>query len=455
MKTCIIVGGGVCGLTASILLSEHFDRVVLVEQSESVGGLLGSVCDELGNYYDQGTHIPVTTGIAEVDNILFDIPDINDNWHRFKKLETGNFFVDSWDLETQTIDARKLEEAQYHKGIGEFLSLSNDCSEMNIEDYLKQTLGPTFYKHLAKPVLEKLYGKDIDKDRLSRDTSINYFGANRIKAFDESLTRVLKQHLEIDKKLGFHTSAEYEHQLEAAGVETPTYYYPKVGGAQNWIDALTTKAINVGVEIIYKTQITKITAHEHTIKAVELHDGSRIECDLVFWSAPPVFALKAGGLQVASYKPTFRTAYILHATFDQTLLNSRSHYLWNWDPSSDIFRITLYDNLRKGLSHSVSAEVLRDKKEQAYTLSQGVEDLKRMQLVASDAKLVSGFVQQINNTFPVPTFEFNDATHMNYKTLTGAYCNILVSGRFSGRCWLLHDVLKLAYQDISAYCRCE
>lgn len=451
MKTCIVVGGGVCGLTASILLKKRYDRVLLVEQGTAVGGLLSSVKDDKGNIYDQGTHIPVTTGIQEVDDILFNFENNEIQWHQFQRLETGNYFAGSWDLETQTIDARKLNKDVYHIGIGEFLSSVLPSSAIDIETYLEETLGPTFYENLAMPVINKLYGKDVDKKRLSTSTSINYFGANRIKAFDENLTRILKQHPEIDKKLGFHKSSEYDTYLKENNFSMPYYFYPNTDGVQLWISELVNKAQALGVEIITNTQVKKIFESNGKIDSVELSNSDVINTELVFWSAPPVFALHAGELPIHSYRPTFRTAYILHATFDKPLNNNKSHYLWNWDPSSEIFRITLYDNLRTEKTHSVSAEVLRDKSEAEFTLNEGVEDLRNMGLVAEDASIQSGFVQQIENTFPVPTKEFAEATEVNYQTLTSAYSNILVSGRFSGRCWLLHDVLRFAYEDINNY----
>ncbi|MGS0534961.1 NAD(P)-binding protein [Pseudoalteromonas sp. SaAl2] len=451
MKTCVVVGGGVCGLTASILLKKRYDRVLLVEQGSVVGGLLSSVKDEQGNIYDQGTHIPVTTGIEEVDDIIFNFENKEIHWHQFQRLETGNYFAGSWDLETQTIDARKLNEGIYHKGVGEFLSSIQPSSATNIEAYLNETLGPTFYENLAMPVINKLYGKDVDKKRLSTSTSINYFGANRIKAFDENLTRILKQHPEIDKKLGFHKSSEYDSYLKENNFPMPYYFYPNTDGVQLWVSELVSKAQAVGVEIITNTQVKKLFESNGKIDSVELSNSEVINTELVFWSAPPVFALHAGGLPIHSYRPTFRTAYILHATFDKPLNNNKSHYLWNWDPSSEIFRITLYDNLRTEKTHSVSAEVLRDKSEAEFTLSEGVEDLRNMGLITEDAAIQSGFVQQIENTFPVPTKGFAEATEINYQTLISAYSNILVSGRFSGRCWLLHDVLRFAYEDINNY----
>ena len=231
----------------------------------------------------------------------------------------------------------------------------------------------------------------------------------------------------------------------------PSYFYPNTDGVQLWISELVAKAQAVGVEIITNTQVKKLFESNGKIDSIELSNNEVINTELVFWSAPPVFALHAGELPIHSYRPTFRTAYILHATFDKPLNNNKSHYLWNWDPSSEIFRITLYDNLRIVKTHSISAEVLRDKSEAEFTLNEGVEDLRNMGLVDEDASIQSGFVQQIENTFPVPTKEFAEATEVNYQTLTSAYSNILVSGRFSGRCWLLHDVLRFAYEDINTY----
>ncbi|MCZ2721217.1 NAD(P)-binding protein [Marinomonas sp. 15G1-11] len=453
MKTCAVVGGGICGITASILLRRYYDRVVLIEQSSSLGGLLNSVTDEAGHFYDQGTHIPASTGINEIDEILFNHPHFETNWHPLNPLKTGNYFAGKWDLETQTIDARKLDSTLYTQGIGEFMSLTESSEADNIEQYLCETLGVVFYQYLSKPIIKKLYGNDVSFSDLAKTTSINYFGAMRIKAFNASLSRVLKQHPEFDKKLGFHSAAEFESLLTESGVNLPSYYYPNdPKGAQIWIDELQTKAESLGVEILCNRQIVEIESQSDTITAFSLNDGTHVECDLLFWSAPPVFALKAAHLPIANYKPTFRTANILHFTFDKQPLNTESHYLWNWDSCSDIFRVTLYNNLRVSDQYQLSAEVLRYKSQPTYTLDQGIDDLKAMGLIDSDTKMVSGFVQKIDNTFPVPTHDFCNATQMNYETLTTSFKNIIVSGRFSGRCWLLSDVLVLAHKELEEYC---
>ena len=75
-----------------------------------------------------------------------------------------------------------------------------------------------------------------------------------------------------------------------------------------------------------------------------------------------------------------------------------------------------------------------------------------MGVISRDTKMKSGCVQKIDNTFPVPTHEFCNTTQLNYETLTNSFKNIIVSGRFSGRCWLLSDVLALAHKELKEYC---
>lgn len=454
MKACVVVGGGISGLTAAILLKKKFEYVYLVEQSDQLGGLLSSVSDEQGNSYDQGTHIPEKTGIKEIDDILFDENDLNENWHALSPLVTGNYFAGSWDNTTQTIDARKLPTPLYQQGIGEFMQLVGTPDSTSIEAYLNSTLGPTFYHHLAEPIIKKLYGCEVNCADLAVRTGVNYFGAGRIKAFDKMTTQLLKMHPNFDNKLGFHSAAEYEALLKEQGAALPEYYYPKgKRGAVVWIDELAAKAQKAGVEILTSKQVIRINSSAKKITSVELNDGKLLDCQLVYWSAPPIFALKAAQLEIETAPISFRTANLLHYTFDKKPLNDIAHYLWNWDTCSPIFRITLYHNIRKNQHYQLTAEVLSSKEEShKISLAQGLKDLKTMGLIAEDTQVLSSIKQTIHNTFPVPTHDFANLTEAHYQQLTQQFDNFILSGRFSGRCWLQGDVLKLAQQEIQEFC---
>jgi protoporphyrinogen oxidase len=450
MSSYVVVGAGICGLTAAILLAKKFDKVTLIEQASHCGGLLQTVTDDAGHSYDQGTHIPETTGIKEIDDILF-CDQHSQQWQPVEKLRTGNYFADSWDLNTQTIDARKLPPEVYHLGLGEFMDCTAVPNDLDIESYLTKSLGSTFYQELALPVIRKLYGQDVDPSTLTAKTGVNYFGAGRIIAFNQRLTALLKQDVVFDAKLGFHHQGEYESLLIQKGVTLPDFYYPTSGQrVQFWTDCLLQKAKDLGVEVITSTSVTHIEHANGNIYGLKLSDDKVIDCDFLFWSVPPVFALKAADLEIKKTNVSFRTAHLLHYTFDTQLLNTQSHYIWNWDPAIPFFRATLYQNLSVDSLPQVTLEYLSGAQELTeYDLEKGMKNLVKMGLISAETKLVSSLVQRIDNTFPVPTFEFEKSTQDNYDVLNNALDNIVISGRLSGKCWLQGDVLRKAYHDIN------
>jgi protoporphyrinogen oxidase len=458
MSSSVVVGGGISGLTAAILLKKKYDQVFLIEQAEHCGGLLQAVKDDKGNIYDQGTHVPETTGINELDEILFGHSQPSDKlWRKIDKLRTGNYFSGSWDLQTQTIDSRKLNVSEYHIGLGQFMSCDTVSTAEDIETYLIETLGYTFYHELALPIIKKIYGKDVDAKNLTRKTGVNYFGAGRIIALNQELTRLLKTNAIFDAKLGFHCQDEFELHMAEKGSRLPQYFYPKGDvGVQYWVDSLLVQAKDLGVNILNNTNVKQIEHNDGSISSVIVasktaRDGEEqsIPCDLLFWSAPPIFALRAAGIPICTKPSKFKTANLLHYTFDRPVLNNQSHYLWNWDDVSPIFRVTLYQNLRKNNVYQVTVEFLSDADDvNDYDLDDGMKDLIKMNLVSPDAVITSSMKQRINNTFPVPTFSFESATLNQYQTLSQNLSNILVSGRFSGQCWLQADVLRKAYYDI-------
>ena len=100
MTNAVVVGGGISGIVAAVLLNKKFDHVSIIEASPRCGGLLKSIQDSAGLYYDQGTHIPDLTGIKEIDEILYG-PEVRrkENWIKLSHLPSGNYFNQQWNLE--------------------------------------------------------------------------------------------------------------------------------------------------------------------------------------------------------------------------------------------------------------------------------------------------------------------------------------------------------------------
>jgi len=454
MENCIVVGGGLCGLFSSILLADKFKKVYVIDTDKACGGLLKSVQDQAGVIYDQGTHIPNTTDIKEIDNILFGAEETRHlNWQDLGKLKTGNYFAGSWDFETQIVDTRKLPEHLYQKGILELLSRTKQSEAQDIATYLNETLGPTFTSEIAYPLIKKIYGQEVDASELKTQSSVSYFGLSRVLGLSPEVTRKLKEMPAFDDKLGYHTTSDYDQRIKNDASVDPTYYYPKNGkGVQYWIDGLIEQAKNKGVEFITEEYINKIEHESGSIKKIHLANSNKVlNCDFLFWSAPPALALNAASISFTKAKLDFRTANIFHFNFDLPILNSQSHYVWNWDLHAKSFRVTLHPNLDKNKqTHHLTIEALSGKEDSDTITSEDMlNELKSMGLISNKAKVISQLRQTIHNTFPVPTFEFSKATEENYEKLCKAFDNVMVSGRFSGKHWFHGDVIKAAYEEIN------
>ena len=459
MKNAIVVGGGLCGLFSSILLADKFKKVYIVEFDEKCGGLLKSVKDDLGTFYDQGTHIPNTTMVPEIDDILFGPEEKrHESWHELGVLKTGNYFVGEWDLSTQVVDTRKLPQEIYEKGMMELLNRVQLSEAKDILTYLTETLGPTFTNHISAPLCRKIYGQEVEVSKLMTQSSVNYFGLSRVIGLDPTVTNKLKEIPAFDEKLGYHHIQDFQNRIKNDGIKECIYYYPKNDkGIQFWVDHLISQAKAKGVIFLNKESVSKITHKNNHIESVTLTNSKEILCcDFLYWSAPLPIALKAAGLEVETGNIEFKTANIFHFTFDKPIQNIESYYLWNWDLSAKSFRVTLYPNLCSADSrtptHKLSIEALSSSSNSTdITTEMMLKELKDMALITKDAKVISSLRQTIHNTFPIPTFEFNQLTINNYQRLNNHFDNIMISGRFSGKQWFHGDIIKSSYQNICEY----
>ncbi|KAF7787136.1 hypothetical protein PRUB_a4004 [Pseudoalteromonas rubra] len=445
----VVVGGGICGMVAAVLLKQRFDQVVLIEQADTVGGLFCSVKDSSGAAYDMGSHIPNATGVAELDDILFADAD-TDSWHKIARLCSGNYFAGSWDLNSPFPDASKLPQDIYQKGCGELINHTDLPQSGLIYEYCANSLGIVFTESIVVPILRKLYGQDAPLKRLTMAAGL--FGFTRILALPADVAATLKQLPAFDAKLGYQRESDFQQRKAQDNLSEVTYYYPTTGeGIGYWVTQLQKRVEQAGVEIITSERVAQIVHQNNKVTSLTLANSARtLACDFLFWSAPPFIALGAMGLTPARGQVTLRTALIFHLNFDRPLLDNKSHYLWVWDANSAIFRLTLYPNLTgQNQHHHLSAEILCSPDEVAsFSESEIIEQLKSMGIVDPHAQCVSGQTQVINNTFPVPTTEFQAVNQQNYETLTGCVDNVVVSGRFSGKCWRQAEVLVEAYESI-------
>ena len=456
MTSAVVVGGGISGLVAGLLLKKSYENVTIIEASPHFGGLLRSVQDDHGIWYDQGTHIPDLTKIDEVDDILFgDVLDQANSWHHYDHLPTGNYYKGTWNLETQTVSTLGFDDATRAKIEYDILASKKISPVMNLAEHLANRFGAFTSNLVFAPIYKKLYGQNLQlADLASNIGGGNFFmfGHERLIAFDKMRTRELKQNPTMDQKLAFHTEQEFREYFKKLAPEASGYLYPKgAKGIGAMIENIIRKAKRSGINLITSETVSKITSSRDQITSVELKEqSSTIDCDYLFWSVPPALGLMASGQETTASKATTRTSNIFHFNLDRPLRNTTSHYLWSWDNEDPIFRITLYDNFRSNNQHLISAECLTNNDDKDQLNSELIfAELIKMGIIDPETSIVSRKIQRLANTFPVPTLSFKKSSEENYNRFISSFSNLGISGRFSGKVWSQSHVLQDIHQQIS------
>lgn len=447
-KKYIIVGGGLAGLfAANALLSKSNVEVTLVESADRCGGLLSAFKSERGIKYDQGTHLASKTGIAEIDNILFAAKSFSTEWSTFPFLNAGNYFAGAWNTKTQVADIRHLSEPIYAQSVAAIMSRIPPETE-SFTSYVKSNFGPPIFEHLFLPVVNKLYGKDVNLNDLKSD--VGYFGLNRVVAFDTELTEKLKEIIDFDNKIAFETVSHYAKK----STTDTSFYYPKhPNGIQYWVDELTERAVSKGLKLLLRRRTERLETSEGSVSSIVLDDGTRLECDEVVWTIPVPLALKQANIEYSSsFKPKLMTANLFHFMFDKPVSNTDNQYVWNWDADFKTFRITLYDNFAEHIpqGYRVTMEILTGPSDDnEVNIESAISELKAMNLITSNHKILDSSHQIIKNTFPEPTKQLSLSNQALLSVLNDSLSNIIVAGRHSAKVWSQSDVLQDIYQQLN------
>ncbi len=450
--SAVVVGGGLVGLFASILLSERYRKVTLVERAEGLGGLCRSSTDQNGAVYDLGTHIPNLTLNERADRILFGTPTERErNWTTFEYICPAAYSAGKWNPETSLMDARHLPQELYSRGTEEFLSRKNGSEGENLATFIEESFGPTFRDALFAPLVRKLYG--VEASELTAASSVNYFGLTRLVMFDRERTISLSKDEAYEARLGHATHEDYNASKD--DLFRNFYLYPKGNhGIGFWMHRLASLARDRGVSILLGESVAQVEGQDGVVTSVQLQRaGGKMSCDLLAWTAPLEFALKAAGVDPGPSKTTLRTTAIYQLSFDRPLLNLQAAYIWNWDANFKIFRVTLYPNIDPAAAnhHHLSAEILVSPEEaDQVSCEQMHQELVDMGLVHRDARVVTQQRVVLHNTFPVPTEAHQAEVRSHHEQLGAMFRNLRLLGRHAGKVWFLSDCLLDTQRTIEA-----
>ncbi|TGL62928.1 hypothetical protein EHQ62_13920, partial [Leptospira jelokensis] len=359
---------------SAILLRKKGYDVTLVERADQLGGLLNSFENEHGDIFDFGTHFIAGTGKPEIDQDVIPASWQND-WNRYENERAANFFQGTLDDKCIFLDSNKLGKDVHDKGLIEILNLldlKDTSNSKNAKENLEKLYGATLTEKLFQPILTKLYGEE-DITKLDRNAQLR-FAMRRILVGTPEITKKLKTIPELDSKIGFH------HYLE--GASSNHQFYPKSGGAGDWIKKFEKTLDGLGVKTIKSTAIESFEVSEKKIKAARLGNGQIInDLDEVVWTIPTHLLLNTLKLEYPKQLPKFRKTIITYFVFDKRPMN-QSHFIFCYDPKFLSFRITTYtnwqpDQAEKTNRHRVCIETLTD---QSFD-TEGLENKLKDELV--------------------------------------------------------------------------
>ena len=448
VNICVVVGGGVIGLLAAYLSSKTYDKVIVIDGDDKVGGLLSSF-QMNGISYDYGTHIPATTGVLEVDEFLFgNEGERNDNFHKFKHLSAENYFNGKWNRTSPLLGARTLSKEDYALGILELLQKKDDTKdERSLEKYLIRNVGETFTKKLYTPVLKKLQG-DVDLDDLST-YALKAFGLERIVALTDDVTNKLKEMKRYDDSLGYHS---YEN-----GIRNADYLYPKgINGIGQWVKLIVSKLDKSKVEIKTNRTVKKILHADSAITEIVFDNDESLIVDKLIWTIPPILAAKMTDISVKSLPPKFRTHSLFHFEIDLPLLKPIPQYLLCWDQNFLTYRITLYPNITEDRNNTdfinLTVEVISDSYDpnlvDEYS-NKVFEELKELEVIHSSSKILNVKNQYLGSGFPVYTKDLLSNASRQSDFIKSKLSNIEFLGRASGSSFFINDLLVDAHKKLS------
>jgi len=425
----VIVGGGVVGLAAAILLKKQNEEVYLIERDKQLGGLLNSIQMSDGMFLDFGSHVPRETEIDELDNILFKNLPLEE-WNKYSYANVGNFFQGKLNYHSQFIDVSILPVATYLNGLKDLLSIEDNLVIDNAEESLKFQFGNTFAKEVYKPLLNKLFGvRDLNQ---LEPNSHNLFGYSRMIVANQEMTEKFKTVSFLDERVA--------HIKNSIGASTKSNYYPKSPGIYKWIEHLKKQALQLGVTVITEDYITELDSVK---KSVLTNKGKKLAYDKLVWTLPKEMLFMLMEKKLTVELPEFRGVNIVHFKYEGQLL-TENHYVYCNDSTLKSFRVTLYDNLTNERTSWCSVEVIGEKCKDVSVL---FEELKIMGIIDTYTKCTDVHEIYIKNGFPIPK---RKATGVNTEALIPISVVDIITLNRDANNFFMEDLLVKMYKKLSS-----
>jgi len=414
-KKIVIVGGGISGLLAALLVSEEFNgsEVVLVEKSKDLGGLLKAFDYGVFGKFDYGMHNLLETGNAELDQLIFSLLDESE-WHILegeKRDLAGLYFNGKLQTNSPYVDLRFLDTEIQKRCIADFfLGLGNNEPDVsNARMFVRSRFGAAISDLVISPIIKKLYGKEADEMAVMA-TMITPLG--RVVLFDQDVIEDLTRSSLLRDRIAY--TEQRDLPLERSSGKRG--FYPYQYGIYRLIDAFKSRLTGNGVQLLTGVNILALHCEESKIKRMSIdcdgHQQDITNIEMVVWSAGlPQLAILLGlqkVLKKLSYDPPKKTI-IVNILLDSLPLMGDLYYFYCYDEPYKTFRVTNYSaycpTAKRNGGYPICVEMLVDENNAGnldVLAEEAIRELRAFQ-VLGNANVIFSRAECLESGFPMPS----------------------------------------------------
>lgn len=327
----IVVGGGISGMTAALLLARQGGKTALLESFPQLGPTVrGFRC--AGVHFETGVHLLGGLGHNHPLDIYFRHLDIS------AALEKIPFAQNGYDCFRYERQGREIRMPFGYRNIHEILCREFPQESAAIEKYLdkiKSTFNSSPYLNFN---LNFSFDGAVHHEQGSLNEYLDSITANRELKDLLSYPCMLYGTPPAEAMLSTHSLVAGSYAMSCHTVE---------GGGLSIVRALRNQLRRHGVDILCGQKVRKIrSGADREFNSVILQDGTEISADFCIWTAHPAAMLDCAGEK--GFRPAFRkriaaleetpSALILFGIASTPLpeLVRRNIYLW---PGGDYSRI--------------------------------------------------------------------------------------------------------------------